>query len=420
VTFQFQKSLPVDWMSPGIRALGGTEARGLVSFDGKLYAGIGYWSDRAKNNPNLPGAQILSLDRPGGKWKVDLELDAPLQASGARAGMKRFQAIGDLKTVRLGQKKFLLASLWDRQGGLIVLSKQAGSAQWARTPLVPSAQPNAQIRSFGTHTDSVTGQPRVFAGTSPNGIFSGGAGAGTPSGITWSKAPEPFHPPPRGVKARVTSFCECNGKLFATVRNQVYQRADGPNPSWELVAKFPYSPNPQWSGFRGATAIPNPNGPGQVMLMALEGNPLRIMRFDPARPAQGFKVELNVSQLLTQRFGLTAGYGIAGYNDMAKWTNPRDPSDQRLLMGLEIATPSQPGAIGGTWHRAAMLLQRSADGTYSVQPVRDGNNDPSLSARSVIASPFAGDPPGTIYASGPDANAMALHNTAWIYRGVPS
>jgi hypothetical protein len=42
-----------------------------------------------------------------------------------------------------------------------------------------------------------------------------------------------------------------------------------------------------------------------------------------------------------------------------------------------------------------------------------------VSVRSLICSPFPDDPPGTVYASGFDANGNSVHNTAWIYRGTP-
>ena len=42
-----------------------------------------------------------------------------------------------------------------------------------------------------------------------------------------------------------------------------------------------------------------------------------------------------------------------------------------------------------------------------------------VSVRSLICSPFPSDRPGTIYASGFDANGVRVHNSAWIYQGTP-
>jgi len=54
--YRWSRSLPVNFQSPGIGVLGGTEARSLVPFDRKLFAGIGYWRDTQTANPALPGA----------------------------------------------------------------------------------------------------------------------------------------------------------------------------------------------------------------------------------------------------------------------------------------------------------------------------------------------------------------------------
>jgi len=49
LAMQWKKSLPVDERDSSIGIIGGTEARSLVGMDGKLYAGIGYWSDSQEN-----------------------------------------------------------------------------------------------------------------------------------------------------------------------------------------------------------------------------------------------------------------------------------------------------------------------------------------------------------------------------------
>jgi hypothetical protein len=63
------------------RFMGGTEMRLLVPHGGKLYAGNGYWEDRP--GPEGPqGAQILVLDTPSGRWRVDHAFE-----SASRAGV---------------------------------------------------------------------------------------------------------------------------------------------------------------------------------------------------------------------------------------------------------------------------------------------------------------------------------------------
>lgn len=41
--------------------MGGTETMNFASYDGKLYAGVGYWEDAPGNDPRS-GAQILVRD----------------------------------------------------------------------------------------------------------------------------------------------------------------------------------------------------------------------------------------------------------------------------------------------------------------------------------------------------------------------
>jgi hypothetical protein len=37
-----------------------------------------------------------------------------------------------------------------------------------------------------------------------------------------------------------------------------------------------------------------------------------------------------------------------------------------------------------------------------------------------VDSPFPTDPPGTVYAGGFDTDGNPVHNTAWLYKGVPA
>ena len=92
--------------------------------------------------------------------------------------------------------------------------------------------------------------------------------------------------------ARVTGFAECNGKLYATVYNVIYERQDGDKPSWKPVWTYdPKSPFEDGSsGLRGLTAVcTNPDGEGQS-LAGLLSNTNRGRYFASTResgPARG-------------------------------------------------------------------------------------------------------------------------------------
>src|SRR5712691_6138586 len=66
----FQASYAAGSRDEAGRFLGGTEMRLLVAHGGRLYAGNGYWEDRP-GPEGLQGPQILVLDRPDGRWRVD-------------------------------------------------------------------------------------------------------------------------------------------------------------------------------------------------------------------------------------------------------------------------------------------------------------------------------------------------------------
>ena len=57
--------------------MGDTEMRVLTTHAGKLYAGNGYWEDQP-GPEGLQGAEILVLDSPGARWRVDHFFDEQL------------------------------------------------------------------------------------------------------------------------------------------------------------------------------------------------------------------------------------------------------------------------------------------------------------------------------------------------------
>jgi hypothetical protein len=441
-TFHWSKSLPIDSFGPAIGVLGGTEARCLVSMDQKLYAGIGYWMDSEEQNPRLPGAQILRLDSPGSDWKVDLQLDERL-TKGRLAGLTRYLAISVMKTVRFdadlsGKQlpkpvEIVLAGVWDRLGELEVFSKESGSGRWISTSLGQEKGRYAEIRSFGIYRDKVTNIQRAFAGARVNGlpigsqIYSGAFDSRVPGGIRWEPKPEVWQGdlsllarPTKG-SGRITNFAECNGKLYATVYNVIYERQDGEQPSWKPVWKYdPVAPFENGSsGFRGLTAIRNPDGDGQILLVSLEHRPGFVFRVDP-RSGKGVP-EINISEFLTKQLGTRAGYVIAGYNDMLPY-ELGDSDKHVLLMGIEAATPLLQRRFNYL-NPDAHYLTRWPDGKYSLSEIIDVSQNPKpmlVSVRSLAPSPFPNDPPGTIYAAGFDANQISVHNSAWIYRGTPT
>ena len=285
-----------------------------------------------------------------------------------------------------------------------------------------------QVRSLGGHRDLVTGIDRVFAGENPHGIFGGTYDPAVPGHIRWTATPEldlsgvsEAGLSGRSGHLRVSSFAECNGRLYAAVGQQIYERIDGAEPHWHLVYTNAY-PGHSETGLRGLTTVPSPSGHGEVLLAAVEGNAARLVRVDPRDGSEA--TELNLEDFLVQRWGMRAGYVIAAYNDMAKI---RDPGGgEALLIGLEAFIPlSAPITAGhnvvnvgyGRLEAGGWYLVRHAAGRYDLGRVVPPSERPPVATRSIRVSPFPQEK-DALYFAGYDANKVPAHDTAWIVRST--
>jgi hypothetical protein len=435
--FVWKQSLPIRSGDAAINPIGGTEVRELAVFDHKLFAAIGYWMDSAEKTPALPGGQVLRLDDANAQWQIDYELTErdPWQPK-----LRRYFAFSNLQAVRFttddGGRKLpapvdlLLAGVWSNYPGLDAYARKSGSADWSHIPIPgqETAISRTQIRAFIVHRDRTTGAEIVFAGAS-GGIFVGGYSR-EKQNIVWNATPE-WHDQHFGVPAaqgRVMSFAECNGKLYATINNAIYERADGNSPTWREVFETSMTgDNRNISGFRGLTAIANPSGAGEVLLAALEDMRPRIYRIDPSQiePSGRYQaaLELDVASFLTEALGTKVSYAIVAYNKMTLYPAAKGICT-RLLMGIEAKAPDHPQAFGKQrYDPRAHFLVRDCDGTYSLRQILDAAISPEpvlVATRSIVVSPFSSDPTGTLYAGGFDANHNPVHNTAWLYKGVPA
>jgi hypothetical protein len=102
------------------RFMGGTEMRVLTNHAGKLYAGNGYWEDQP-GFEGRQGAEILVLDAPGVRWRVDHVFDEQLPD-----GRRRDLAVSALAEVAFATDgsgarlpapvTMLIAANWDLSG----------------------------------------------------------------------------------------------------------------------------------------------------------------------------------------------------------------------------------------------------------------------------------------------------------------
>jgi hypothetical protein len=392
---QFQLSFAPGSLDTAGRFMGGTEVRVLTTHGGKLYAGNGYWEDRpGAEGPQ--GAQILVLDGSGAQWRVDHVFDERMPN-----GRPRNLAISALSEVSLATDgagarlprpvSLLIASTWDLTGATRVFSRDDATGAWAATTLAqdrtaPDFLP--QIRSFGAHRDRQTGIESVFAGQDPRGVFSGVYDAMVPGRIRWGSGPEldlsgistsAF--PGLAGRLRVSSFAECNSRLYAAVGQQIYERIDGPEPHWRLVYTNPH-PGRSETGLRGLTSIPSPSGTGEVLLAAVEGDAARVVRVDPKDGSEA--TDLDLVTFLSNAWQTRTGYVIGAYNDMTKIRDPQ--RGDLLLMGLEAFIPQRlPTPTGhsvvdvgyGRLDAGAWYLVRYPGGRYDLREITASPNPTS-------------------------------------------
>jgi hypothetical protein len=417
----------------------GTEVRALVPFAGSLYAGIGYWEDNqgfasSTPNPNLPGAQVLRLDAPDAGWQIELELD-DLAASGQRDSY----AIAALEAVALTTDStgaqlspavpVLAATTWTYSPGLHIYTRTASNRTWTESTVGVSTGTN-EGRAFATHTDAVTGVSGIFFG-SDYGIYRGTYDSATRTVVwpdateTWGTAPDGgSETPPLNAGWRVMAFADCGGRIYASVGPSIYQRQDGPSPTWTTVFSYPFvNPTPKFlsgtGGLRGLYCFQNGGSP--VLMTAVEGPAARVLRIDPNN---GFRSTLDedVVGLLDQKFGFSVAGTLLAYNHFTPVTDPAT-NEQALLIGFETSlkasTPAGTpmfDAGNGEFLATAHYMVRYADGGYDVFSVEDpsiASPPPRVSVRTMAVSPFSADEGGVVYAGGFDCNATPVHNTAW-------
>ena len=255
-------------------------------------------------------------------------------------------------------------------------------------------------------------------------MFAGHVDANATGLVHWSAEPElgagsiATFPGLEG-RLRVSSFAEANGRLYAAVGQQTYQRVDGPVPHWRLVYTNP-RPGRSETGLRGLTAVAADGG-RQILLAAVEGSAARIVRVDPDTGAVTTDVDLLT--FLGRAWSTPVGYVIAAYNDMTPVAVPG--RGEALLIGLMAFVPRTATVppehavvdVGyGQVEAGAWFVVRWPDATYELHRVTTGFAHSRVAVRTIAASPFPGGG-GTVYLGGFDANKAAAHDTAWIVAG---
>jgi len=418
--------------------VGGTEAMWLAGHDEKLFAAIGYAADRPGDDPQ-PGAQIVRKDSPDDHWQVD-------HAFGP--GCMRVEALVSVAflTDAKGRKlpkpvPRLVASPSELQRSSpnsAVFIRDDASGKWVRSDI---ASGNLGVRSFGSHVDRVTGVHHLFAGLNRGGVVRGSYDPAAPGGIRWEKDSERDTAAYRSDGkvydfSRVLCFAECNGDLYMASRitldaaNQpvdggLYCRMDGPKPEWKLVSRWSVDPAILQSRYlRGLTAVPDPKGGQQEVLVANFEYPGTLVRFDPKETDRGLmtpELEIDIKDYFNQAWNTPNARrrgAIAAYNRFLPVTDPRS-GEPLWLAGAWVERPGSPNPP----NNGSCYLIRHRDGRYdwgyiydAEHPVPAGHK--LTGCRDIEPSPFPGEQGRVLYFCGYDGGVGPGHNTAWIYRGT--
>ena len=239
------------------KILAGTEIMNIVPFGGKLYAANSLWME---SDPNVPKTcQILVLDSPKGKWKVDHQFGA---GHLRLACVKPVTFTTDDKGNAIAPVSILLAAPDVAANNTVeIFTRDDETSTWVPS-FLGTASRYSTTRAIGFHHDKVTGVDLIFAGNDTLGTLRGVYDPHATGRIRWEKTPE--FPVPEGE--RVMGFCDCNGVCYCATTRTIFKRADGPTAAWQQVYSCPEETSPV--GIRGLTSVANPSGEGESLLFA--------------------------------------------------------------------------------------------------------------------------------------------------------
>jgi hypothetical protein len=412
---------------------GGSEIMHLVAHKGKLYAANGYWLDARWVIPpdaEKQSAQVLRLDSADDKWQVDLDTG---KANDFGLGYMKGNTLQSVTFTRdatgklLPQPENLLimsagaryeaggaVSIWVRDDArgtwnhdLVRHGPSAGGVRW-----VP--------RDMQVYRDRVTGVERLFLLLGNPGVISGVYDASLTTKIRWDRHVEfPFLTQGK-LRTRPLGIAVANGSLFFSESSSIYRRNDGQRPTYTEIINLDRDTDTDVGGIRGLTAIENPSGPGESLLLLWApsgGSKSEVKRLDPDGSG-GYTLhdEANMADLMSNKLGVTVTYSLGAHNMMYPVVHPVTKETVHII-GFQgnIRGKDKLRWPGSPLYAGAMYAIRTADGKYSVHEV---NNDYApgktvlVSPRTFCLSPF-GD--NHLFIGGHDCSNKISDDMAWIF-----
>jgi hypothetical protein len=283
------------------------------------------------------------------------------------------------------------------------------------------------VRDLHVHRDRVTGVDRVFATFGNQGIFSAVYDPEEPGLLRWESEPE-MGP----LEMRPMAITEVNGALVFSSGAKVYQRIDGERPEYRIVhdlSDLPGKINASSGGIRGLTAVPNPTGSNESLLLVWNPMSLNsgiIYRLDPGQEG-GFSrhLEVKLPDLMSEYLGRTQALRVgAGHSHFLPI--PRSNGKAKEYM-VGFQTFLEPNSKSPAWpennpwvlYRGAVYAIRDADQNYRLEEVGGritADRPPLVTTRCYAPSPFRGE--NAIYFGGLDTCGLKATNRAWVYKKV--
>ena len=432
LTLQFVKDYVPGTVDVAGKPLAGTEMMNFAVHGGRLYAGLG--------NRNLPddasvkvGAQVIVKDSANAAWRVEHQfartaprVNAMISAvfSTDASGRSLEPAIPVLVAAPSDASAYEnTASDHEPLRWATVWTRDDDSGDWTETRVYSAERRKPACRSFGVYRDPITRVCHLFAGTSHGSIHRAVYEPTAPGRLVWNDSAELDN------VGRVVAFAECNGILYAAcglrrtrkeITGGLYRRSNGPRAHWECVYRWPWPARRGGADeaflMRGLTAVPAPDGDGEVLLGS-RAMPGVIERIDP-RADYAVTTELDLRKHFAKAWNLPnyRRAALSAYNTMTPWTDPGS-GGQVHLIGVAVLHPRLADTPP---HNGAWYLVRHSAGHYSTgyiydseHPVPSGTN--LRGTRAIIASPFDNT---TVFAGGGDIGKQISLDTAWIYRST--
>ena len=259
----------------GGKFLGGSEVLQMVQHKGALYATVGYWEDGNNiwyggTNNNAWG-QILKLGSATATWQQDHALSAShLRPEIIKSVVFTKDALGNTMpnpdTVLIAaaySTNFITSTVY-----VNVFVRNDATGLWDKKLIHQGGFPageNYSVRDMEIFLDPITGKERIYISIGTKGIFTGAYKASVTGKIVWNATPEIAT-----IGIRPLGIVTANDSLYFSSGNKLFQRKNGSNPTYAVAHDFSdlaATINSAVGGIRGLTAIDNPSGPGDALLL---------------------------------------------------------------------------------------------------------------------------------------------------------